>query len=244
MIICRILEGVRAKNLEAIILFVDFSKAFDSIHRGKIEQILLAYGLPKETVAAIMMLYKNAKVKVRSPNGDTDYFNIVADLLQGDTLALYLFIICLDYVLRTSIDIMKDNGFKLAKERSGRYPAQTTTDADFVDDIVLLANTPAQAESLLHSLERAAAGHCWRSKGELISYIRSWTPLHGRAKVGRPARTYIQQLSADTEYSLEDLPEAMDDRDGWRGGWGQGDPCWQRDMMIMIYIYIYIYIYM
>ena len=52
----RILEGVRAKNLQATLLFVDFTKAFDSIHRGKMEQILLAYGLPKETVAAITIL--------------------------------------------------------------------------------------------------------------------------------------------------------------------------------------------
>ena len=88
-----ILEGVRAKNLEATILFVDFSKTFDSIHRGKMEQILLAYDLPKETVATIMMLYKNTTVKVRSPDGDTDYFDIVAGVLQGDTLAPYLFII-------------------------------------------------------------------------------------------------------------------------------------------------------
>ena len=58
--------GVRAKNLDSTILFVDYSKVFDSIHRGKIEQILLAYGLPKETVAAIMMLYKNTKVKVHT----------------------------------------------------------------------------------------------------------------------------------------------------------------------------------
>ena len=63
----RILEGVRAKNLQATLLFVDFTKAFDSIHRGKMEQILLAYGLPKETVAAITILYRNTKVKVRSP---------------------------------------------------------------------------------------------------------------------------------------------------------------------------------
>ena len=67
----RILEGVRAKNLRATLLFVDFTKAFDSIHRGKMEQILLAYGQPKETVAAIMILYRNTKVKVRSPDGDT-----------------------------------------------------------------------------------------------------------------------------------------------------------------------------
>ena len=86
------------------------------------EQIQLANDLPKETVAAIIMLYKNFKVKVRSPDGDTDYFDIAAVVLQGDTLAPHLLIICLDYVLRTSIDKVKDNGFKLTKERSRRYP--------------------------------------------------------------------------------------------------------------------------
>ena len=71
------------------------------------EQILLAYGLPKETVEVLMMIYKNTKVKVRTPTGNKDFFDIVAGVLQGDTLAPYLFIICLDYVLRTSIDLMK-----------------------------------------------------------------------------------------------------------------------------------------
>ena len=61
------------KNLEATLLFVDFFKAFDSVHRGKMELILLAYGLPKETTAVIMMLYKNTKVKVRPSDGDTDF---------------------------------------------------------------------------------------------------------------------------------------------------------------------------
>ena len=97
------------------------------------------------------------KVKVRSPDGDTDYFVIVADVLQGDTLAPYLFIICLDYVHRTSIDKMKDYGFKLTKERSRRYPAQTITDVNYAEDIELLENTSTQAEALLHSLERAVA---------------------------------------------------------------------------------------
>ena len=150
--------GVRTKNLQSTILFVDFVKVFDSIHRGKMEQILLAYGLPKETVAAIMMLHRNTKVKVCSPDGDTDYFDIVTGELQGDTLAQYLFIICLDYLLRMSIDKRKDTGFKLTKERSGRYPAQTITDADYADDIAHLENTPVQTKSLLHSLERTADG--------------------------------------------------------------------------------------
>ena len=313
-----------------------------------------------------MILYRNTKVKVRSPDGDTEYFDIAAGVLQGDTLAPYLFIICLDYVLRTSIDNIRENGFVLTKKRSRRYPAKTITDADYADDIALLANTPNQAETLLHSLEPAAAGiglhvnahktefmrfnqkgdistldgtslklvdkftylgrsvsstkknidtwltkawtaidrlsiiwksdltdkmkrgffqaavvsillygcttwtltkqlekkldgnytrmlrailnkswqqhptrcqlyshlpsitktiqarrtrhagHCWRSKDEIVSDVLLWTPAYGQSKAGRPARTYIQQLCDDTGCSPEDLPEAMNDRQTWR----------------------------
>ena len=137
------------------------------------EQILLAYGLPKETVAAITILYRNTKVKVHSPDGDTEYFDIVAGVLHGDTLAPYLFIIYQDYVLRTSIDKIRENGFELTKKRSRRYPAKTITDADYADDIVILANTPNEADTLLHSLERAAAGiglHVKARKTEYICY--------------------------------------------------------------------------
>ena len=53
---------------------------------------------------------------------------------------------------------MKENGLKLAKERSRIYPAQTITDADYNDDITLPPNTPTQAKSLLPILERPAGG--------------------------------------------------------------------------------------
>ena len=272
-----------------------------------------------------------------------------------------------DYVLRASIDKIRENGFELTKKRSKRYPAKTITDADYADDLALLANTPNQAETLLHSLERAApgiglhvnahkteymcynqtgyittldgaslrlvdkftnlgnsvpstendintrltkawtaidrlsiiwksdltdemkrsffqaavvsillygcttwtltkrlekkldgnytrmlrailnkswwqhptrrhlyghlppitktiqvrrarhAGHCWRSKDELVSDVLLWTPTYGQAKAGRPAWTYIQQLCEDTAgCCTEDLPEAMNDREKWR----------------------------
>ena len=119
-----------------------------------------------------MMLYRNTKVKVHSTIGDTDYFDTVAGLLQGDTLAPYLFIISLDFVLRMSIDIMKENGLKITKERSRRYPAQTITDADYADDIALLVNAPFQAKNLLHSLERAAAGISLHVNAHKMEYIR------------------------------------------------------------------------
>ena len=60
------------------------------------------------------------------------------------------------------------------------------------------------------------AGHRCRCRDEVISDILLWTPTHGRAKAGRPARTYLQQLSEDTGCSSEDLPKAMNDEEGWR----------------------------
>ena len=60
------------------------------------------------------------------------------------------------------------------------------------------------------------AGHCWRSRDELISDVLQWAPTYGRAKAGRSARTYIQQLCEDTGCSPEDLPGAMNDWEKWR----------------------------
>ena len=76
------------------------------------------------------------------------------------------------------------------------------------------------------------AGHCWRSKDELISDVLLWTPTYGQAKAGRPARTYIQQVFEDTGCNPEDLPEAMNDREKWRES--QEYPCWRHDMMMMM----------
>ena len=60
------------------------------------------------------------------------------------------------------------------------------------------------------------AGHCWRSKNELISDVLLWTPAYGQSKAGRLTRTYIQQLCEDMGCGPEDLPEAMNDREKWR----------------------------
>ena len=99
------------------------------------EQILLACGIPTETVAAITILNRNTKVKLRSPYGDTEYFDIVTGVIQGDTQAPYIFIISLDYALRTSTGKIRENGFELTKKRSRRHPTKTITDADYTDDI-------------------------------------------------------------------------------------------------------------
>ena len=142
---------------------------------------------------------------LKPPDGDTEYFNILAGVLQGDTLAPYLFIICLDYVLRTSIDKIRENSSELTKKRSRKYPTKTITDADYADHIAILANTPNQAETLLHSLERCIDLHvnahnteymCYNQTGDLSSL--DGTPLKPVVKF-----TYLGSSVSSTEKDID-----------------------------------------
>ena len=84
-------------------LYVDFRKAFDSIHRCMILKILKAYDVPPRLLAAINKLYENTRARVITPDGETKFIQIIAGVLQGDTLSPYLFVIVLDYVIRKNI---------------------------------------------------------------------------------------------------------------------------------------------
>ncbi len=142
----RLIEGIKAKNLPAVLTFVDFRKAFDSIHRGKLMEILKAYGVPSEIVSAVNILYTKTSAQVLSPDGDTEFFEILAGVLQGDTLAPYLFIIALDYAMRQATEDGQNLGFTLDRSRSRRHPAKVICDTDFADDLALLSNSLEQAQ--------------------------------------------------------------------------------------------------
>ena len=132
----RLIEGVKERNLKVTLVIIDFKKAFDSIHRGHLLKILRAYRIPKIIVSGIGLLYTGTKAKVLSPNGETEFFEILVGVLQGDTLAPYIFSIMLDYALRKAIrnDAHKI-GFKLDQKRSRRHTPDIITDLDFADNI-------------------------------------------------------------------------------------------------------------
>ncbi|XP_038077255.1 uncharacterized protein LOC119745105 [Patiria miniata] len=92
--------------------------------------------------------------KVATPDGETDWFDTTAGVLQGDTLAPFLFIIVLDYALGRTIDGREtDLRFTVTPRRSKRQPAVTETDLDFADDIALMSDLVEQAQVLLHLVE-------------------------------------------------------------------------------------------
>ena len=94
---------------------------------------------------------------VRSPDGDTFFFKITTGVLQGDTLALFLFIISLDYVLKNSLDINSNLGFTLSQRRSGRNPAIGISDIDYDDDISITKYSVNAAMKLLHKIEEKSS---------------------------------------------------------------------------------------
>ena len=100
-------------------------------------------------------MYKDTMARVITEDGLTEAFLILAGVMQGDTLAPYLFVIAIDYVMTTALR-GKDLGFTVHPRRSRRYPAVKVTDVDFADDLALTTDTAAEAQDLLLSVELAA----------------------------------------------------------------------------------------
>ena len=110
-------------------------------------------------------------------------------------------------------------GFNPGALRNLEYPFITFT-LELISDELLWTPSHGWAKArrlpIIKTIHIRHVGHCWRSKDELFLEILLWTSSDGRANVGRPVRTYIQQLCAVTECSPEDPPEAMNDREEWR----------------------------
>ena len=114
----RLVEGVKKKQLSAIITFIALRKAFESIHRDRLMRILDADGIPKPIIDSVSAMYANTSAKVMSPDGVTEPFPILAGVLQGDTLVPYLSIIALDYTLRRAIEGRKEQlGFTVTPRK-------------------------------------------------------------------------------------------------------------------------------
>ena len=103
-------------------------------------EILGFYGIPEPMIEAIRVLYTDTSSTIMTPDGETEPIDIIAGIRQGDTLAPFLFIMVLDYVLRMSLDLNKTKGLQLHPRKSSRHPAIHLTDADFADDIALISN--------------------------------------------------------------------------------------------------------
>ena len=139
----RVHEIAKAEGRSIICLFIDYSSAFTSVYWHKIEEALTELNVPKELIIAIMGTLRGASTSVRTPDGDTESFDISAGVLQGDTLAPYIFICIIDIILRLALK--GKAGFKF-EFRKGEE-RKSLTDLDYADDIIILVELANAGET-------------------------------------------------------------------------------------------------
>lgn len=120
-------------------------------------------------------MYENPTNFVRSHDGPTKEFPTTAGILQGDTLAPFLFVIVVDYALRQSVDTIRDKGLMVGR-RSGRQSGKYITDLDYADDVALITEHITSAQTLLISFEEAAAKIGLTKKAECM--LMNEDPTH------------------------------------------------------------------
>ena len=112
------------------------------------------FDITPNLLMAIDEMYSDTRAKVVTVDGETEEFVIRAGVLQRDTLAPFLFVIVLDYVLRQAISGKEEElGCTVTPRRSRRIPGKVITDLDFADDIALLSNDLELAQRLLSNVE-------------------------------------------------------------------------------------------
>ena len=169
-------EVIATKFASLYSTFIDFSKAFDSVDWNYIENIMLSYDIPVETVDAVMSVYYGATAAVKSDGDISDYFDLGVGVLQGDTLAPYLFVLVIDWIMRNAVPDAS-LGF-CVRERVGTRsrctsPAVYVTDLDFADDIAVLSSSATNMQIMILSIELWALKVGLKINGPKTEYLVS-----------------------------------------------------------------------
>ena len=143
-----IIEQSTELQQPVFINFIDFKKAFDSVHRDTLWHIVRIYGILARYINIFKSLYQDSRCCVRTDDGTTDFFNINTGVRQGCVLSPFLFLIAIDFVMRKS---MKEVGFGIVWNDQTRL-----TDLDFADDIALIAETNESLQNMTNKLETEA----------------------------------------------------------------------------------------
>ena len=151
-----VIDTCRVTNMTASLVFVDFRKAFDTLHRSSIPVILSQYNVPNCLISDIIQMYSDTPACVSTELGPTEWFKCSSSgVLQGDALSPYIFIVLLDYALKKTLQ--DDVGFVVRKRNDSRHTAIYIGVLAYADAICLLAESIDDVECSLHRLETSAA---------------------------------------------------------------------------------------
>ena len=162
--------------MTASLVFVNFRKAFDTLHRSSIPVIFSQYNVPICLISDITQMYRDTSACVSTELGPIEWFKTSSGVLQGDTLSPYLFIVLLDYALKKTLQ--DDVGFVIRKRNGSWHLAIHIGVLAYADDICLLAESIDNVKCSLHRLETSAA-----EIGLTINYNKTKAMHLGQASV-------------------------------------------------------------
>jgi len=128
--------------------FVDFKKAFDSIHRYSLWKIIQLYGIPQKYINIFQALYRHTRCCIRINHGVTDMFDILTRVRQGVILSRFLFLMVIDFLMRKTVD---GHNYGITWE------TEKLADLDFADDIALISDSPMTLQNMTTELQNNAA---------------------------------------------------------------------------------------
>ena len=150
-----IFDICRVSKCMTTILFFDSYKAVDSIDQRAISIVLSKYGASELLIANVMQFYIRTSAVVATAHGNNEFFSTTSGVLQGDSLAPFLFITLLSYVLRETL-LNNNDGFTITPRGSSHYPAVRIGALAYADDIAITWDTIDQAENVFRRLEMNA----------------------------------------------------------------------------------------
>lgn len=140
-----ILEQSTEFKTPLYLAFIDFEKAFDSIHRSAIWKIMSEYGIPEKIIRIIRETYDDYECQVVHQNKLTDPFPVKTGVKQGCLLSPIIFLMVLDRIMKR-VNENKRRGIRW--NMTGRLE-----DIDYADDLCLLSHNIGDLKSKIKDLE-------------------------------------------------------------------------------------------
>ena len=142
-ILKNIIEQCNEWNTSLYINFIDFEKAFDSVHRESLWKIMAAYGIPSKLINMVKIFYSGFTCSVAHNGQLTERFEIKTGVRQGCVMSGFLFLLIIDWVMSETTS--KKNGVRWGLQG-------TLEDLDFADDIALLSENRSQLQDKTNRL--------------------------------------------------------------------------------------------
>ena len=171
-----ILEQVNEWNSTIYIHFIDFEKAFDSVHRDSLWVIMKQYGIPTKLITIVKALYDGFQCAVIDEGETTEWFPVITGVKQGCCMSGFLFLLVIDWVMRQTVE----------GRRTGIRWNFTTVleDLDFADDIALISSTLAHLQTKTTGLENNAGRVGLKLNGKKCMGMKVNSKKNDALKVG------------------------------------------------------------